>query len=128
MKEFFGLREALYHRRKDFLLAKLRKDLVMIDSKVRFIMAIINDELVVNKVKKKIIVAKLRAMGFKTQTEINEILPEKKKATVANDMEESKIEEEEEVVAAGEIRSSEYDYLLSMSIVSLTEEKVAQLQ
>lgn len=128
MKEFFGLREALYHRRKDFLLAKLRKDLVMIDSKVRFIMAIINDELVVNKVKKKIIVAKLKAMGFKTQTEINEILPEKKKATVANDMEESKIEEEEEVVAAGEIRSSEYDYLLSMSIVSLTEEKVAQLQ
>ncbi len=128
MKEFFGLREALYHRRKDFLLAKLRKDLVMIDSKVRFILAIINDELVVNKVKKKIIVAKLRAMGFKTQTEINEILPEKKKPTVANDMDESRIEEEEEVVAAGEIRSTEYDYLLSMSIVNLTEEKVAQLQ
>ena len=85
MKEFFGLREALYHRRKDHLLARLRKDLVMIDNKVRFILAIINDELVVSNVKKKIIVGKLRAMGFKTHTEINEILPEKKKPTVAND-------------------------------------------
>ena len=36
--------------------------------------------------------------------------------------------EEEEVVAAGEISVKEYDYLLTMQILSLTEERVIELE
>ena len=82
MQEFFVLREQLYVRRKEFLLARLKKDWVLIENKVRFILAIINEEIVMNRAKQKVIVAKLKAMGFKTISEINEILPEKKKVTL----------------------------------------------
>lgn len=36
--------------------------------------------------------------------------------------------EEEEVVAEGEISIKEYDYLLTMQIMSLTEERVIELE
>jgi DNA topoisomerase-2 len=129
MQEFSVLREQLYHRRKEFLLAKLKKEWVLIDNKVKFILAIINEEITINKVKKKIIVAKLKQMGFKTMSEINEILPEKKKVTLRqDDGEEEKVAiEEEEVVAPGETPAKEYDYLLTMALMSLTEEKVEEL-
>ena len=45
------LREQLYVRRKEFLLARLKKDWVLIENKVRFILAIINEEIVMNRAK-----------------------------------------------------------------------------
>lgn len=82
LQEFFGLREQLYRIRKDYLLAKLKKEWVLIENKVRFILAIINNQITINRVKQKIIVAKLQQMGFLTISQINDILPEKKKLTV----------------------------------------------
>ena len=51
MQEFFVLREQLYVRRKEVLLARLKKDWVLIENKVRFILAIINEEIVMNRAK-----------------------------------------------------------------------------
>lgn len=82
MQEFFVLRQNLYIKRKEYLLAKLMKECVLIENKVRFILAILNDELVINRVKRRVVIAKLKQMGFKTHTEINEILPEKKRLTL----------------------------------------------
>ena len=42
--------------------------------------------------------------------------------------EEEKQQEEEETLRPGEISIKEYDYLLTMQILSLTEERVADLQ
>lgn len=92
MQEFFVLREQLYNRRKDYLLANLRKEFETIENKVRFILAIINEELVINKVKRRVVVNKLKQMGLKTHSELNEILPEKKKVTLRSE-EEDKEEE-----------------------------------
>lgn len=100
MNEFFKLREALYQRRKEYILAKLRKEFETIENKVRFILAIINEEIVVNKVKRKTVLAKLKSMGFKTISEINEILPEKKRVTIKSEeqeAEEAKALEEENI-------------------------------
>jgi DNA topoisomerase-2 len=94
MREFFALREALYHRRKDYLLAKLRKEWETIENKVRFILAIINGEIQINRVKKRVIVNTLKQMHFKTASEINEILPEKKRVTIRQDSQDGEEEEE----------------------------------
>jgi len=82
LQEFFGLRKTLYERRKDYLLAKLKKELETISNKVRFILAIINEEIKINRVKRKEVVKRLRLMGFNTHSELNMILNEKQKVTV----------------------------------------------
>lgn len=82
MNEFFGLREKLYHKRKEYMLAKLLKDCTTLENKVRFILGVVNEEIKINKVKRKIIVQTLKAMGFKTKSEIDTILKETKKVTV----------------------------------------------
>lgn len=43
MNEWFGLRSTLYERRKDYMLAKLKKEHEMLVNKVRFIRAVIEE-------------------------------------------------------------------------------------
>lgn len=45
-------------------------------------MAILNNEIEINRRKKKVVVQQLKQMGFNTASEINEILPEKKRVTL----------------------------------------------
>lgn len=66
MHEFFVLRKTLYEKRKEFLLAKLRKEYETISNKVKFILGVISEEIKVNKIKKKVILQNLKRMGFKT--------------------------------------------------------------
>jgi len=82
LKEFFVLRKALYERRKEYLLARLLKECETLSNKVRFILGVISGEIKVSRVKKRDIVRNLKRMGFKTQSELNEILPEKKRPSV----------------------------------------------
>ena len=49
LDEFYDLRLEFYHKRKDYLLRKIKRDLEVLDNKVRFITEVINDEIVVNK-------------------------------------------------------------------------------
>ncbi len=53
MQEFFVLRKQLYERRKEYLLARLRKEVETIANKVRFILGVISEEIKVNRVKRK---------------------------------------------------------------------------
>lgn len=52
VKEWFDLRLNLYTLRKEHMLAKLKKDYEMLRNKVRFIKAVINDEVNIKKVKR----------------------------------------------------------------------------
>lgn len=135
MREFFFLRKLLYERRKDYLLAKLRKEFETISNKVRFILGVISEEIKVSRVKKRVLVTNLKKMGFSTHSELNEILPEKKRATLQlpnpdkpEEEEQANPDQEEETLAPGEVSIKEYDYLLTMQIMSLTEERVLELQ
>ena len=76
------MRQNLYERRKEYLLAKLLKECETLRNKVRFIMGVISGEIKVSRVKKRDLVRNLKRMGFKTQSELNEILPEKKRPSV----------------------------------------------
>ena len=137
MQEFFVLRKNLYERRKEFMLAKLLKEFETISNKVRFILCMISEEIKISRVKRGDVVKRLKEMGFKTHSQLNEILPEKKKATLKNEGSTAEAgENNEELVAneasdealAGGIPMKEYDYLLSMPMMNLTEERVAELQ
>jgi DNA topoisomerase II len=82
LREFYVLRLQLYERRKAYLLARLNKEFETISNKVRFILGVISEEIKVSRVKKRVLIAKLKSMGFKTASELNEILPEKKRPSV----------------------------------------------
>jgi DNA topoisomerase II len=82
LKEFFILRKSLYERRKEHMLARLLKEYETLSNKVRFIQGVISGEIKVSRVKKRDLVNNLKRMGFKTQSQLNEILPEKKRPSV----------------------------------------------
>jgi DNA topoisomerase II len=135
IQEFFVLRKQLYERRKEYMLARLQKEFQTLSNKVRFIQGVISEEIKINRVKRKEIVKRLRQLGFKTHSELNEILPEKKRPSVqlpADGEPENPdgipVQEEEEKLNEGEIPAKEYDYLLTMQIMSLTEERVIEME
>ncbi len=74
MKEFFGQREALYSRRKEYMLARLSKDYEILVNKVKFIQGVIAESLKINKVKRKILVKNMVDFGLKPMSEIHAIM------------------------------------------------------
>ena len=144
MKEFFKEREELYHMRKEFLLAQLQRDYEILLNKVKFIQAVIAGEIKINKQKRKSIMQQCVKYGLKTWTQLQEIMlkfikSEKVKSrAIRNTSNEENAEkpdngdESEEGMANDETKddempSKEYDYLLSMPLWSLTEERVDDL-
>ncbi|CAG9332775.1 unnamed protein product [Blepharisma stoltei] len=124
MEEHYLIREYFYNKRKAFLVDKLSVEVAMISNKVRFILMVINNELVINKKQKTVLVAELRRKGFTTKSELDKMftspqIHQSDKEVQENDQEESD---------AGAIKAKEYDYLLSMPLWSLTHEKVEQLK
>ena len=61
LKQWFGPREELYQRRKDFMLAKLKKEHAILSNKARFIKAVIAEEIQIKRVKKMVIARSLKA-------------------------------------------------------------------
>ncbi|XP_074575291.1 DNA topoisomerase 2-like [Curcuma longa] len=125
LEEFFNLRFVFYEKRKKALLNNLELDLLKLDNKVRFILGVVRDEIVVNKRKRADLFLELQQKGFTP-------FPKKTKgidAAVAGATEEDGEQEEESPQAGrgGGVVASDYDYLMSMRIDSLTEEKVQEL-
>ena len=112
MKEFFKIRIHLYDRRKQYLLAKLTEEWDKLDNKSKFVLAVINNKLVVANRKKADIINDLRKQGFKSFGNDNQ------KATEDS-------ADEENIDHTG--NQNDYDYLLGMKIWSLTMEKVQEL-
>ena len=62
--EFYGIRIDFYQKRKDFLIEQLVRDNALLENKVRFIKAVINEEITVHKVRKVELEALLEKMEF----------------------------------------------------------------
>lgn len=130
LHSWFELRSNLYERRKAYLLARLEKEHETLRNKVRFIKAVIEGEITISRVKKKVIAATLWSQKYATMSQLNEIQAEERRATVIRNEEEAGSEVaggDEDALAPGEVRPSEYDYLLTMPLWSLSEEKVEEL-
>lgn len=106
------------------LMDSLEFDLLKLDNKVRFILAVVHGEIIVNNRKRAELFVELHQKGFTP-------FPKKSKgidaAIAGATVEGEDNEEESPEMVKGAIKASDYEYLLSMSIGTLTLEKVQEL-
>lgn len=121
MDEHYGVRLEFYHKRKEFLVKKLKRQVELISNKVRFILEVIKGTLIISNKKSPVLLAELKERGYFTLTQLNKIYNE---ISIYVDPE---YNEKEEEAVEGPISKSEYDYLLNMPLWSLTYEKVQKL-
>ena len=98
MKDYYDIRIKLYEDRKQHQLNILKYQLTIISYKVKFILMVVSDELIVNKKKKSALELELESHTF----------PRMGKTINDNNI--------------------SYDYLLSMPIYNLTHEKIEELK
>jgi DNA topoisomerase-2 len=110
LREFCDVRKEYYQKRKAHLLQQMTFDLTRLENKVRFISEIISGSLIVQNRKRVDLMADLRSRGYE---------PIYKGQTSA-----STSVDEEDSEASDQRAANGYDYLLGMSIWSLTQEKV----
>jgi DNA topoisomerase-2 len=103
--EFFKVRLSYYYKRKDILLEQLHSDFVKVDNKVRFILAVVNEEIVINNRKKSQLLEQLRHDNYTA------FPPD------SSTMDKEDENEDKDVVVLNE---KDYDYLLSMPLWNLT--------
>ncbi|KAF6168380.1 hypothetical protein GIB67_018220 [Kingdonia uniflora] len=125
LEEFFHIRFELYVKRKRVLLENLEMELLKLDNKVRFILGVVKGDIIVSNRKRAELFLELKQKGFTP-------IPKKTKnveAVVAGETEGEENEEHSDVAAVGNksVKASDYEYLLSMAIGSLTLEKVQEL-
>jgi len=151
LQTFYDLRLQYYHLRKDYMISLLKKEVATLSNKARFIKMVIEDELVIKKKKRAVLVNELYELKFDTQTMLNE-KKQKTKEELHKELElqnsvnnvdddnsinvnegnnNSENEEEQKNNKKNDIKPKvpikEYDYLLSMNLWSLTQEKIEEL-
>uniref|UniRef100_M4BBA0 DNA topoisomerase 2 n=1 Tax=Hyaloperonospora arabidopsidis (strain Emoy2) TaxID=559515 RepID=M4BBA0_HYAAE len=119
MDEFYTVRLEYYGRRKESMLQKLQDQIKLLSNKARFVLSVVEGNLVVNNRKKQELLEELVAEGYDQITAKSK----SKKKNDSNDPSES--EEDDDNLADV---SRGYDYLLSMKIWSLTKERVDKLR
>ncbi|XP_061348809.1 DNA topoisomerase 2-like [Gastrolobium bilobum] len=133
LEEFFPLRLQYYERRKKLILDNLERLLLVLDNKVRFILGVVNGEIIVSNRKKADLLMELQQKGFTPMPRKGKFVePQVAGATDDNseEQEDDNAREQEtgsEPVIVEGARRGDYEYLLSMSIGTLTIESVQKL-
>ena len=70
---FYDLRLKYYQIRKDYMISVIKKDVAILSNKARFIKMIIDDELVIKKKMRNVIVNELYDLKFDTQSALDKI-------------------------------------------------------
>jgi DNA topoisomerase-2 len=122
MEEFYQVRLQAYHKRKAFLLSDMQRVLVRLTNQARFIKMIIDGKLVISKKKKSALVAELHKLDFARFPKVAVVKKKGEDEDAAD--EENDDDASEAETGAG---ASDFDYLLSMPIWSLTQERVQKL-
>ena len=143
LETFYGLRLKYYHLRKDYMISVLKKEVATLSNKARFIKMVIEDELIIKRKKRAVLVNELYDLKFDTQTMLNE-KKQKTKEEInrehelqnsgekgENQNDENPSDNEQENQSKDKIKPKvpikEYDYLLNMNLWSLTHEKIEEL-
>ena len=151
LQTFYDLRLNYYVLRKDYMISLLKKEVATLSNKARFIKMVIEDEIVIKRKKRAVLVNELYELKFDTQTMLNE-KKQKTKEELHRELElqnNNNIDDENSINVNGENNNSdneenneqknkkneikpkvpikEYDYLLNMNLWSLTQEKIEEL-
>lgn len=113
LEEFYPLRMDYYERRKKYMLANLERLLLILDNKVRFILGVVNGEIIMINRKKAELLIELKQKGF---------TPMLRKGKSAEPQVVGANDESSEGAAWGD-----YEYFLSLPIETLTIESVQKL-
>ncbi|KAM3733934.1 hypothetical protein ACB098_11G175300 [Castanea mollissima] len=125
LEDFFHLRLEFYEKRKKFLLNKREMELLKLENKVRFILAVVKGEIIVSNRKRADLFVELQTKGFTPfPKKTKAVEPEVAGAT--DDAEETEVKSPADSSSNG-VQISDYEYLLAMAIGSLTIEKVQEL-
>ena len=119
MEAFVPLRLAAYERRRQMLLRQAESELKRMRNKTRFILAVVDGELSIGRKKKSVLVEELETLGFDKMPKTQKVAAAA--AQEAMDGENGENEDASEAVGAS------FDYLLSMPLWNLTQEKVDEL-
>ncbi len=65
ISEFYKIRLEYYQKRKDYVLDKLKYDLELLENKIRFIKAVVNEEIIIHKMKKNDLEILLSTQNYK---------------------------------------------------------------
>jgi DNA topoisomerase-2 len=103
--DFCDIRMEFYHERRKYLIAKLSRELEILRAKVRFINEYIDGTLDINRKTKDYMISLLEERGYKMFGDVED-------------------EQEQE----GESNSKSFDYLIRLPLVSLTLEKIKDLE
>ena len=120
MEAFFPIRLEYYDRRKAMMLQKLRDERKMLENKTRFIEGVITGELVIHNRRKSNLLSMLREHQFDC------IVPSSSSTGHENEHEHDDDPEEQDTTTNTLTRG--YDYLLSMKLWSLTNERIEKLR
>ncbi|CAA3012625.1 DNA topoisomerase 2 [Olea europaea subsp. europaea] len=124
LEDFFSIRFEFYEKRKKVLMDNLERELLILENKVRFILNVVEGKIIVSNRRRADLVLELKDKGFTP-------FPKKTKTVEVSVAGSSDVPEETEensdMANSQGVRASDYDYLLSMSIGSLTIEKVQEL-
>ena len=110
--DFYNVRHNLYGLRKQHMLDQLKKDLLIIQSKIRFITEIVNETLIINKQSKKDIIQKLYSKGY---------LMINKEQLIESETDEYQTYKDTITTLPS------FDYILKLPIYSLSEDSIDQL-
>jgi DNA topoisomerase-2 len=72
LETFYNLRLKYYHLRKDYMISVLKKEVATLSNKARFIKMVLEDELIIKRKKRAVLVNELYELKFDTQTMLNE--------------------------------------------------------
>ncbi|KAI8538696.1 hypothetical protein RHMOL_Rhmol09G0124700 [Rhododendron molle] len=125
LEDFFHIRLEFYEKRKKVLLDNLEMELLKLDNKVRFLLGVVKEDIIVSNRKRAELFIELRDKGFTPFPKKTENVD----VAVAGAIDDAEEAEENSEVVAGSIgvRASDCEYLLSMVIGTLTLEKVQEL-
>jgi DNA topoisomerase-2 len=127
-KAFYKVRLETYAKRKAHLVKQKKGQVNVLRNKVRFILAVLSEELIVHNRKKAELLAQLVEDGY------DAVIPEsaKKPKTAANADDDASDDEEapKQIEEPDDLRTlaKGYDYLLSMRLWALTRERVDALR
>jgi DNA topoisomerase-2 len=116
LNEFYQVRLDMYTKRKNWLIGKLTNELDVLKYKMKFIQYVLDGKIVVFKQKKSVIIDKLVELKFP------------KLVTKATSGVQNETNDVETDVDSQNDTSKSYEYITSMPLFFLTEEKIAELQ
>ena len=123
LSEFYQVRLDMYTKRKNWLKNKIQNELDILEYKMKFIQYVLDGKIIVFKQKKSVIIDKLIELKFpKLVTRISKSKKDKEDDEDNNDNNDDGESSQEED------SNKSYEYITSMPLFSLTDEKINELQ